>query len=711
MDHEPLPKLLSRMLENPKLAQTRVFIDTCFILNKPAFAALDDAFFMTLSTHKNPLVLPLAVLREVMKHAGDPVDVTLAETARAALNRLKLLMDSKAIRQIGADKDPFADQTFLQVFTTYRPRYNLLLLTQDGGLSRDLLRINDNESTDRTHNKIFVGRFFPSNQIIVFNDVADYKRMTSRKHPAGQKNHPAAQPTKPPPSTHAFRTCTKPRRLDPQVLGNGAEYTTGAKLSRASGKSVTLGDSIARGGEGEVFSLGTSEVAKIYFHDRRTRARRDKLQLMCSNPLHIVGVSWPTDILHGADGQFVGYVMPKGRGRPLQHSVFGKAALAKSFPDWNRRNLVEIALTYAQTVAWIHTAGLLVGDINPMNVLVASSNKIHLVDVDSFQVEDFPCPVGMATFRAPEITDTNYSTFLRTERHESFALTSLLFMILMGGKSPYSYQGGGDPAENIRQGNFPYVKDAHAIPAGAYRYIWSYFPQPVQNAFAATFAYSDPQGRPTADEWVGLLENYLKSLDREPTESDAYALWPASFRPWKTSQVVQLRCASCQTFFQTSKQDADKRSKFPSILCGNCIAALSLAKKAGGTVPCPRCHRNQVPMGSAADRQVHCESCLEEASRTRRQCKQCASEFFIEPGEIAFFQRKSLAIPRRCGPCRGQPAYYPPAYTAQQAPPQVTQSPYTNYYAGHQPNYTPAPPPPAPPAQRTIWDLLVDLFS
>ena len=104
MDHEPLPKLLSRMLENPKLAQTRVFIDTCFILNKPAFAALDDAFFMTLSTHKNPLVLPLAVLREVMKHAGDPVDVTLAETARAALNRLKLLMDSKAIRQIGADK-------------------------------------------------------------------------------------------------------------------------------------------------------------------------------------------------------------------------------------------------------------------------------------------------------------------------------------------------------------------------------------------------------------------------------------------------------------------------------------------------------------------------------------------------------------------------------------------------------------------------------
>ena len=98
---------------------------------------------------------------------------------------------------------------------------------------------------------------------------------------------------------------------------------------------------------------------------------------------------------------------------------------------------------------------IIIGDINPLNILVKSPTEVYFVDTDSYQVENYPCPVGTIEFTPPELQGKNYETFLRSFENEYFAIATLVFMILLPGKSPYTQQGGGDPAANIRAMEFP----------------------------------------------------------------------------------------------------------------------------------------------------------------------------------------------------------------------------------------------------------------
>ena len=702
---------MPRLLKGGPAGPIRFFIDTCFALNEAAFAALDDSFFSTLRAHQTPLVLPLAVLREIQKHERDPVDLELVKRAKSALVRFAALEQAKAVRMVGSADDPFADQTFLEVFTKFRPKYTLLLFTQDSGLTRDLLQINDHESTNRTRNKIFVARHISKQGIIVFNDREQFVQRFARRQPArASSSHATPNKPKPPAASFKFRICTAPRASDDHIIGDGALYGPRSTVYTNARQPVSLGTSLARGGEGEIFEVDPNRVAKVYFHDRRTRSRRDKLQLMCSHPLAIREVAWPQELLNDAAGNFLGYIMPKARGRPLQHCVFGKSALAEHFPAWKRKDLVELALTYARVVARIHQQGLIVGDVNPMNVLVASCQEIYLVDVDSFQVEDFPCPVGMATFRAPEITEPNFAAFLRNERHEAFAVASLLFMILMGGKPPFSYQGGGDPTENIRNGNFPYVRDRNSIPAGAYRYIWSYFPEQVKNAFGRAFTAKDPANRPTLAEWVDILDRYAKAL-QQSQNPDSTAIWPRSFKPFGNKSSVQLQCAECSEFFQTTGEDAKRRKSFPKVLCGNCLAALLLAKKAGQNYTCQKCGKLfQVSFDQVQRHDVvleTCEECVASYASQRRVCKDCGRAFSLDHGETRFLLVKGLSMPKRCGPCRGKPEHYAPVpnrHFSFESPKQSAPAPapaasntYFNPVKREQP--------------KTLWEKLKSLFE
>ena len=220
MAYENLDVLLPRLLKGGPSGPIRFFVDTCFVLNGAAFATLDEKFFATLRANHTPLVLPLAVLREIQKHERDPVDLDLAKRAKFALVRFAELEQDKAVRIVGSTDAPFADQTFLEVFTKFRPKYTLLLFTQDSGLTRDLLQINDHESTNRTRNKIFVARHVSKQGIIVFNDREQFVQRFSRKQPPRQASSQAApNKAKLPAAAFRFRICTAPRAADDHILG------------------------------------------------------------------------------------------------------------------------------------------------------------------------------------------------------------------------------------------------------------------------------------------------------------------------------------------------------------------------------------------------------------------------------------------------------------------------------------------------------------
>jgi ribosomal protein L40E len=683
---QPAQTVVERLLRRGK---ARFFADTCVLLNARSVSALQADILSFLHSHDCPLVVPFPVTVELERHSMNRRNPDLAKKAEKALAIVCKRQTSGHIRLLGSPNEKFADQTFLEVFTRFRTKYDLLLFTQDKGLCRDLLRLNDMESTSRCANEIWVA-WHTGREFLAARRVADM---------AHAPRTPRASRSKRP--EPLFKKCSKPRVLENKLVGGRERFREGQMVRTEKGESFRLSKSLAAGGEGEIFVIDKSRVAKIYFPDRRTAWRAEKLGIMCGKEVPLSHVSWPQARLFSTGNHFVGYIMPLAEGVPLQHAVFGKATIQEKFPRWNRLNLVTLARTVAETVRTLNDLGVIVGDLNPMNFLVAGDSEVHLVDVDSVQIEDFPCPVGMANFRAPEITEPSFEKFLRNDQHEAFALATMLFMILMGGKPPFSFQGGGDPAENIRKGNFPYVTDHGLIPAGAYRYIWSFFPYAVKMAFTQAFNGKDPKSRPSAARWVQILTEYCKEL-QNPKIVESLEIWPSSFKPWDNETSIQLRCGECSTVFQTSARDAEKRRRFPKILCNTCVTVLVLAKKAGENHTCKKCSKlfrvDFHEVQRHGDVLKVCQKCVAQVAAQPRTCKECGRTFTLEVGETRFLLAKDLCLPKRCGHCRGKVT---PTRPVMRQPKQYGGPPPRPYN----------PPPPRPSQESSFWDTLKSFFG
>jgi len=224
--------------------------------------------------------------------------------------------------------------------------------------------------------------------------------------------------------------------------------------------------------------------------------------------------------------------MNAAKGKSMQRCMFVKQRLMQNFPTWNRYNLVKLAITWLEKVTKLHQRDILIGDINPNNFLIVSDTEVYFVDTDSYQIKDYVCPVGMANFTAPEIQNSDFTSFYRTPQHEYFAIATLLFMILLPGKPPFSHQGGGDPRENIRERAFPYPLgeiSGQAAPPGPWRFIWSHLPFKTKEAFYNCFTKDI---RISADEWLELMRSYKHALEVGYLSSSggSHDLFPAVFK-------------------------------------------------------------------------------------------------------------------------------------------------------------------------------------
>lgn len=134
----------------------------------------------------------------------------------------------------------------------------------------------------------------------------------------------------------------------------------------------------------------------------------------------------------------------------------GERGMGRCFASWTRQDLVSLAISILTIIKKIHESGILIGDINGSNILVKSPTEVYFVDTDSFQINDYPCPVGTMEFTAPEIQGKNYNSFLRTIGNENFAVAVLLFRLMMFGLNPYAQQDGAGIEHNIRTGDFSF---------------------------------------------------------------------------------------------------------------------------------------------------------------------------------------------------------------------------------------------------------------
>jgi hypothetical protein len=354
-----------------------------------------------------------------------------------------------------------------------------------------------------------------------------------------------------------FALCAAPISEPDTPLPVGKIPESGDIARLGGGHEFRLGLRISAGGEGSIYETQLAgHVCKIYHRQRLTTHKLRKIELMVSRKIDRPGICWPADKVMNEDGEFVGYLMPRASGITMQTAMFVKPRLEKTFPNWNRRDLVNVAGTLIDHISYLHGLNIIIGDINPLNLLVTEdSNAVWMVDTDSFQIEDFPCPVGTVNFTPVEIQGKNYSDFLRTKEHELFAIATMIFMILLPGKPPYSQQGGGSPAENIKSRNFPYrfARDptseklegtGSSAPQGSWQSIWSHLPRRIREAFFDTFR---EDRRTSVDDWTELLSNYRYALEQGYLTSELFPLGPRVVNP------VQVSCTKCSVEFTASK--------------------------------------------------------------------------------------------------------------------------------------------------------------
>jgi len=162
--------------------------------------------------------------------------------------------------------------------------------------------------------------------------------------------------------------------------------------------------------------------------------------------------------------------------------------------------------------------------------MVTDQCETFIVDTDSFQLEGYPCPVFHPEFTAAEIQKKNFEKFLRKPEHENFSIATLLFMILMCGKSPYAVVDGGMCTQNIQNSQFPYPFDSHGpkgAPPGPWRKIWSHIPYKSKQAFYNCFADND---RIDGIEWKKIMKDYKRYLEMGADDPQSYLIVPDEYK-------------------------------------------------------------------------------------------------------------------------------------------------------------------------------------
>jgi DNA-binding helix-hairpin-helix protein with protein kinase domain len=284
------------------------------------------------------------------------------------------------------------------------------------------------------------------------------------------------------------------------------------------GRTFHLAKQIGKGGEGAVYEAKEqNDIAlKLYWPDKAP-SRLDKIAAMASAEWYKANsfVAFPIDVLFSPTETFVGFIMKKVDGSKPVHMLYSPASRKVEFARANFKFLVRTAGNIARAVASVHATGCVIGDVNHSGILVSNKATSTLIDSDSFQViasnNKFLCQVGTPEYTPPELQGVRFDRVARTSNHDNFGLAVLVFQILFMGRHPFSgiYQSQGDmPLERaICEDRFAYSTQPATTkmkpPPGAP--LLADFPAYIGQAFEKAFGRAGRTLRPSASEWVSLL--------------------------------------------------------------------------------------------------------------------------------------------------------------------------------------------------------------
>jgi hypothetical protein len=680
----------------------RLFIDTNIFMDvdpmrKGRLKRLFERCGEQILENRNPVIVPVKVVDELTRQSG--LNRTGMSADRiAAVNKatiaLELLDGAEAqglIRKdLGDHSNPYADDLFVRVFEMFADRFAMCLLTNDVTL---LLRIR--LLAGSTAHKLYAGGLTGDGMIQLDSPhelmqrgrsklrrkldegdqrevdeleplLADFERLygpqlqeAERMHAhtaAGRPSQPVSRGAAPGRAASAFRPAPERREPDrvldvTEIPGEGDAVLIEWASRRGT---LVLGPPLGEGGEGTVFPVGGGFVVKVFDREHITRHRKAKIDLLVSRGFRQAGICFPQALVVNRFSEFVGYLMPEARGREFQRTIFNPRRFRQAYPDWTKTDLVDVCISFLEKVAYLHERNIVVGDINPKNLMVDADKDVWIIDADSWQLEGYPCPVGTPMFTAPSALGKPYSDSLRTMDEELFAVATMLFMILITGQFPYARAGSdGDIARLIKDGNFAFQYRENSNgdqPNGNWKYMWSHLQPAVKGMFWHTFHHDgDRYGkRPSAEEWLRAFQGYKRWLasgnNFDPMSNDVY---PTRYRAMAADTPI-YECAQCQASMAGIwKKDTETYST-PK-LCRDCQHERQKCQdcgKHGATLSagrCRECNRKR-NFGDCAD-------CGKEVRREYLLDGRCASCQLVPCRDCGGLTRKSEMSHGRCPAC------------------------------------------------------------
>lgn len=627
-----------------------VFIDTSCLM-APASEIWFKRIVQILKNNSKKINMPYSVLTELLALGNDESDHERSELAKRRLELVDQLINAGyvLIRKGNDDSESSASRDLITYCSHFRMQSSLLVITQDEKLAADLLALNHQRSAKGY--TIFVKKV---NKYGYLSNTIDSQK--------------ASKP---------FRICTKVRPGGDHALPVSCvpEENDMVYASPDLKGEIRLLSQVGAGGEGMIYKTNTPYVAKIYKKECCTIFRLEKLYKMIAAGLQYEGICFPIGILYNQFGEFVGYLMPEAKGYSIQSSIFRKPLFLKKLPGWKKVDLVQCAITILYQIKYLHDNNILIGDINPNNFLVVSPTEVYLVDTDSFQINDLPCPVGFPLFTAPEIhmrhkqgKFSDYSEILRTPENEYFAVATLMFMLMLPGKPPYTQQGGEDIVDNILEMHFPYAvgeRRGENVPDGTWRFIWSHLTRRMKENFFRVFNKDDANSefnikeRLTVEQWKKEMNEYkrillmwkeeleknIMTLDADPMSLELY---PNALKRQRGINYIKCKSPDCSAEYP----EGDPRMK--AGFCPEC-------QKKGTPAKCYYCNKtftftNYEKYFRKLDTvPLLCPECRKKKNEIvyRQKCSTPWCNNFIELSveKVAYYKKKNEPLPTECSRC------------------------------------------------------------
>lgn len=295
-----------------------------------------------------------------------------------------------------------------------------------------------------------------------------------------------------------------------------------SSLYTSDGRPLQLGKRIGKGGEGEVFILPESPnlAAKIYtVADLASREAKVRAMLAAKLMSTTSLIAYPSGLIVDRTGKFVGFMMRLIPNHQSLHELYGVAARKTAFPKADYRFLVRTATNIARAIAQAHSDNCVIGDINHSSILVSQQATVALIDSDSFQftvgATQHRCRVGVQEYTPPELQGKHLDV-VRTPNQDAFGLAVVSFQLLFMGRHPFAGRPkrADIPLERaIQEFRFAYsrVRDVGLEPPPAVPTL-DQFPAFIAAAFEQAFGPTGPRNRPSAKQWISLLEELEQNL-------------------------------------------------------------------------------------------------------------------------------------------------------------------------------------------------------